>query len=95
MISDGSRISHWGVPTHWGGANLRRIHFSVKTYVKTKEIDPVGGARAGDAPLDPPMMMVLFRHRKVTMKKSRTEYFIFTVRRININQILVLKTQKM
>ena len=33
-----------------GGANLQRIHFSAKTYAKTKEIDPVGGA-----PLDPPM----------------------------------------
>ena len=32
-----------GAPTRWGGANLRRIHFSVKTYVKMKEIDPVGG----------------------------------------------------
>ena len=39
-----------------GGANLRRIHFWVKTYVKMKEIDPVGGGvRAGGAPLDLPM----------------------------------------
>ena len=30
-----------------GGANLRRLHFLAKMYVKTKEIDPVGGARAG------------------------------------------------
>ena len=29
-----------------GGANLRHIHFSAKTYAKTKEIDPVGGACA-------------------------------------------------
>ena len=29
-----------------GGANLWRIHFSVKTYVKMKEIDPVGGGGA-------------------------------------------------
>ena len=35
-----------GAPTHWGGANLRRIHFLAKTYVKTKEIDPVGGGGA-------------------------------------------------
>ena len=50
--SGGSRISRWGggVPTRWGGANLRRVHFLAKTYVKTKEIDPVGGARAGGAP---------------------------------------------
>ena len=25
-----------------GGANLRRVHFLAKTYVKAKEIDPVG-----------------------------------------------------
>ena len=46
-----------GTPTHWGGANFRRIHFSAKTYAKTKEIDPVGGARAPRHPtLDPPMI---------------------------------------
>ena len=45
-----------GAPTRWGGANLRRIHFSAKMYVKTKEIDPVGGARAAAPPLDPPMI---------------------------------------
>ena len=44
-----------GVPAHWGGANLQCIHFLAKMYAKSKEIDPVGGARAGGAPLDPPM----------------------------------------
>ena len=40
-----------------GGANFRRRHFSVKTYVKTKELDPVGGGGgANSAPLDPPMV---------------------------------------
>ena len=43
-----------------GGANLRRVHFSAKTYVKTKKIDPVGGGGGGGAPaappLDPPMI---------------------------------------
>ena len=34
-------------PTRWGGANLRRIHFLAKTYVKMKEIDPVGGGGGG------------------------------------------------
>ena len=48
-----------GMPTHWGGTNLRRVHFSVKTYVKTKEIDPVGGAHASGTPLDPPMSIVI------------------------------------
>ena len=53
MNSGGSRISRWGgADPLGGGANLQRVHFSVKT----KEIDPVGGARAGSAPLDPPMM---------------------------------------
>ena len=33
-----------------GGANLQCIHFLAKTYAKTKEIDPVGGAHAGGAP---------------------------------------------
>ena len=49
--SGGSRISRWGGADLLGGTNLRHIHFSVKTYVKTKEIDPVGGGgRAGGAP---------------------------------------------
>ena len=39
-----------------GGANPRCIHFLTKMYAKTKEIDPVGGARAGGTPLDPPMV---------------------------------------
>ena len=43
----GSRISRWG------GANLRRVHFLAKTYAKTKEIDPVGGARVPAAPPPP------------------------------------------
>ena len=46
--SGGSRISRWGV----GGANLRCGHFSAKTCVKTKELDPVGGG--GHAPVAPP-----------------------------------------
>ena len=35
-----------------GGADLQCRRFSVKTYAKTKELDPVGGggARAGSAP---------------------------------------------
>ena len=41
-----------GFPVGGGGANLRCVHFLVKTYVKTKEIDPVGGggACAGSTP---------------------------------------------
>ena len=44
-----------GVPTRWGGANLQHVHFLAKTYAKTKEMDPVGGACTSGAPLDPPM----------------------------------------
>ena len=56
-VSSGSRISHWGGRRRavWGGADLQRGHFSAKTYAKTKELDPVGGVRAGSTPLDPPM----------------------------------------
>ena len=51
--SGGSRISHWG------GANLRHVHFLAKMYAKTKEMDPVGGGGAPAAPpLDPPMKTV-------------------------------------
>ena len=42
-----------------GGANLRRRCFLAKTYVKMKELDPVGGEKArtgGAPPLDPPML---------------------------------------
>ena len=39
-----------GSLTCWGGANLRYIHFSAKTYAKTKEIDPVEEVRAGGGP---------------------------------------------
>ena len=51
--SGGSRISRWGGGGRrpvGRGADLRRVHFLAKTYVKTKEMDPVGGARAGGAP---------------------------------------------
>ena len=45
-----------GAPSRWRGADLRRGCFSAKTYVKTKELDPVGGGgHAPVAPLDPPM----------------------------------------
>ena len=43
-----------GGPEPLRGADLRCEHFLAKTYVKTKELDPVGGARRR-RPLDPPM----------------------------------------
>ena len=57
MVDPGFPVG--GAPTHWGGANLQHVHFLVKMYAKTKEIDPVGGgARRRRSPLDPPMVMV-------------------------------------
>ena len=47
-----SCMSQWRIQDFplGGGADLRCIHFSAKMYAKTKEIDPVGEARAGGAP---------------------------------------------
>ena len=39
-----------GVDPFWGGFALQHGHFSVKMYVKTKELGPVGGL----APARPP-----------------------------------------
>ena len=43
--------------SRWGYANLRCGRFLVETYVKVKELGPVGGGAegAGCDPLDPPM----------------------------------------
>ena len=67
VISGGFRISRWGGgggggADLLGGANLRCVHFLAKMYAKTKEMDPVGGARADGAPLDPPMVMYSYLH---------------------------------
>ena len=51
LSSGGSRILRWGGRRAVrGGANLQRRYSSAKMYAKTKELDPVGGARAGGAP---------------------------------------------
>ena len=44
----GSRISHWVVPTCWGGGgvDLRLGRFSAEMCMKTKELGPVGGPAA-------------------------------------------------
>ena len=47
ITSGGSRIYRWG---GGGGADLRRVHFLAKMYVKTKEMDPAGGGRVPAAP---------------------------------------------
>ena len=53
-------LSSFCISTQWriqdfplggGGADLRHVHFPAKKYVKTKEMDPVGG---GAAPVAPP-----------------------------------------
>ena len=54
-----------GAPSRWRGADLRRRCFSVKTYVKTKELDPVGGRVPGTPPLDPPMIIISWKARKM------------------------------
>ena len=45
VADPGFPVGGGGAPTRWGGCNLRHIHFSTKTYAKTKEMDPFGGAR--------------------------------------------------
>ena len=45
-----------GVHLLGGDVDLRRGHFSVKMYMKTKELGPIGGHAPGTPPpLDPPM----------------------------------------
>ena len=50
VLSGGSRISHGGVWTHWGGVDLRHRHFSVKMDAKMKELGPIGGHVPGTPP---------------------------------------------
>ena len=82
QTSGGSRISRWGGGADpLGGANLRCVHFLVKTYAKTKEMDPVGG-RTGGAPPDPPMQTVKIKVNRHTniyllMKLFKINQFIF------------------
>ena len=49
----------WGGADPLGGQPLTWVQFSVKTYTKTKELDPVGGEGGARRrrPLDPPMIM--------------------------------------
>ena len=44
-----------GVDLVGGGVDSRGSYVSKILYVKMKELGPLGGARAGRAPLDPPM----------------------------------------
>ena len=75
-----------GAPTHWGGADLRHVHFLAKTYVKMKEMDPVGGgAHAGGTPLNLPMYIYIWlgiqrcdgpeRHEMLTVINAYYGYY--------------------
>ena len=57
VYSGGSRISHrGGVDLVGGGVDSQGGYVSKILYVKMKELGPLGGARAGRVPLDPPMV---------------------------------------
>ena len=68
-----------GAPTHWGGTDLQCVHFLVKTYAKTKEMDPVGGgvggwrALAAPLPPDPPMCLLKKNFFHCSFAGARTE----------------------
>ena len=47
-----------GVDLVGGGVDSRGGYVSKILYVKTKELGPLGGARAGRPPLDPPMLLL-------------------------------------
>ena len=55
MQHDIDTVADPGFPVGGGGADLQRGCFSAKTYVKMKELDPVGGRGPAAPPLDPPM----------------------------------------
>ena len=56
VADPGFPIGGGGVHPLGEGVDLRHGHFSVKMYVKMKELGPIGGgACTGHAPLDPPM----------------------------------------
>ena len=57
LYSGGSRISHGGGMDLVGGGVDSQGGYVLKIlYVKMKELGPLGGACAGRAPLDPPML---------------------------------------
>ena len=72
------RIQDFPLGGYWpigGDTDLRRVHFSVKTYSKMKEMDPVG-RRASAAPPDPPMYTTTFILHFVLKYTYRTDKII-------------------
>ena len=77
-----------GAPTLvGGGANLRHRHFSVKTYVKTKEFGPVGGGGA----------LEIFVCRSATENFIQDIHFIYisnSTKSVNIFIVTCISAQK-
>ena len=80
-----------------GGVDSRGSYISKILYVKTKELGPLGGARAGRAPLDPPMNMevLLQKSFKVISKidysrqANVSERFTTKVHQVNYTELLL------
>ena len=71
-----------------GGANLQSVHFSAKTYAKTKEMDPVGGGHVPAVPpLDPPIILHNFSLAAVklaeTFQTGKNSYVYSSVCKLN------------
>ena len=64
-----------GFPVGWA-ADLRRVHFSAKTYAKTKQMDPVGGE--GRTPASPHWIRQCHR-RNATCKVKNSSFVKFHV----------------
>ena len=63
-----SRISRWGAWTRFEGAWTSDIGcFSVKMYVKMKELGPIGGRAPENLYVDPPMEMLSLMHRNLNV----------------------------
>ena len=65
-----------------GGTDLRCGHFSVKTCVKTKELDPVGGGGGRGTcwwrtPLDPPMVSLRKNKKAVRLMAQLIKFYKF------------------
>ena len=64
IIKNNITVADPGFPV--GGIDLRRGHFLLKMYAKTKELGSIGG-NAGHTPLDPPMYYYILTTRTTSM----------------------------